>query len=545
MSVLQPTGSSTARPAPGPRITPFPHRVRRNAVVWAAAAAALLLGLLWAVTTARVSGDLAAQWAWADFAARHPGSAYDLGWYGGMYPASYSVLAPYLMAWFGVRTVAVAAGTVSAGLLAVLVCRHRPRRPLPVALWGAFALSCDVVAGRVTFALGLMFGLAAVVVAGTDRSPDWRRTSGTALLALLTTLTSPVAGLFVEVAAAALLLTGRRRSGVALALPPPLVILATSLLFPFAGVDPITVPTVLFSGGCALAVALLVPRAWRALRAGAAVYALGILLTWSFSSPIGSNVQRLALVFGGVAVLAALLAAGPTRSRRRTRVLLVAFASMAYWTVTANLVGMPAPSATGQADGLVAELRQVHAGQGRLEAVPMVNHWESWGLVGSTELARGWNRQLDVQRNPLFYHGRLTADGYRAWLRHWAVAYVALPAGTLDVAARAEGGLVRGGPAWLHEVWHDRSWTLYRFTEAVPLATAPAVVDLADSAEVVLTVPAPGPVTVRVTWSPWLDVRGPAGSCLSRDGDWLRLEARAAGTYRISARYTWHRGTPC
>ena len=547
MSVLQPTEPPAARSAPGPRITVFRPRVRRGGTVWAATVAALLLGLLWVLTMARVTGDLAAQWAWADFAAKHPGSAYDLGWYGGMYPASYSVLAPYLMAWFGVRTVAVAAGTVSAALLATLVLRSRVRRPLPVALWGAFALSCDVAAGRITFALGLMFGLASVVVSGVDRAVGRRRSAGAAALALLATMASPVAGLFVEVAAAALLFTGRRRTGIALAVPPPLVILVTTLLFPFAGVDPITVPTVVFSGGCALAVALLVPREWRVLRVGAAVYALGILLTWSFSTPIGSNVQRLALIFGGVAALAALLTTGPAGSRRRTPALLVAFAATAYWTVAANLVGMPAPSAAGQADGLISELRQLHAGQGRLEAVPMVNHWESWGLVGSAELARGWNRQLDVQRNPLFYRGGLTAADYHAWLQQWAVQYVALPVGRPDVAGRAEAALIRTGPAWLREVWHDRAWTLYRFTDAVPLAGAPAVVDAADAAEVVLSVPAPGQVTVRVTWSPWLSVRGPGRPCLSRDrdGDWLRLDAPAAGTYRIAARYGWPRGTPC
>ena len=543
MSVLQPTDAPRTPPASGSRIAALPPRVRHSAV-WAAALTALLLGLLWAGTLAKVTGDLAAQWAWADFAARHPGSAYDLGWYGGMYPASYSVVAPYLMAWFGVRTVAVAAGTASAALLALLLVRSRVRRPLPVALWGAFALSCDVAAGRVTFALGLMFGLAAVVVGGTERNAGRRRTAGAAALALLATLASPVAGLFVEVAAAALLFTGRRGTGLALAVPPPLVILLTTLLFPFAGVDPITVPTVVFSGGCAVAVALLVPKDWRALRVGSAVYALGILLTWSFSTPIGSNVQRLALIFGGVAALAALLAR-PAVPRGRTLALLAAFAATAYWTVTANVIGMPAPSAGGQAAGLVSELRQLNADTGRLEAVPMVNHWESWGLLDSAELARGWNRQLDVQRNPLFYHGTLTADAYQVWLRTWAVRYVALPDATPDVAGRSEAALIHTRPSWLREVWHDPNWTLYRFTGAVPLADAPAVVDLADAAQVVLTVPAPGRLTVRVSWSPWLSVRGPAGACLSQDGGWIRLNAPGAGTYRIAAGYTWPRGTPC
>jgi hypothetical protein len=70
-------------------------------------------------------------------------------------------------------------------------------------------------------------------------------------------------------------------------------------------------------------------------------------------------------------------------------------------------------------------------------------------------------------------------------------------------------------------------------------------VDHADAEEVVLTVSAAGPVTVRIAWSPWLAAHGPAGACLVGDGRWTRLNARAPGTYRIDARYSWPRGTPC
>ncbi|MFB7664617.1 MFS transporter [Kitasatospora sp. NPDC056138] len=512
--------------------------------MWAAGATALLLNLLWARCLASVSGDLAAQWAWADFAARHPGSAYDLAWYGGMHPASYSLLAPGLMALLGVRTVAVASATASAALLAVLVLRSPVRRPLPVVLWGAFALSCNVAAGRVTFALGTGFALAALVAAGGDRATGWRRVAGAAVFALLATLGSPVAGLFVEVAAAALLLTGRRRTGWALAVPPPLVVLATALLFPFTGIDPISAPTVAACVACSAAVLVVSPTSWRRIRAGAVLYALGTVLTWAFDTPIGANVQRLGLLFGSVVALAA-LCAGPARSRLRLAALLAAFAATGCWTVSGNIVGLPAPTPSGRATGLVAELHRLPAGQGRLEAVPMLNHWESWGLVDTALLARGWNRQVDVERNPLFYDGTLDAAGYHEWLRRWAVHYVALPEGATDDGGRAEAALIRSGPAWLEEVWHDRDWRLYRFTDAVPLAAPDATVERADAARVVLAVSAPGPVRVRIAWSPWLSVHGPGGACLARDGDWTMLDAPAPGNYRIDARYTWPRGTPC
>ncbi|MFD9126485.1 MFS transporter [Kitasatospora sp. NPDC059571] len=567
---------------------------RPNAPVWAAAGAALAAGLGWAVLYAGVGGDLAAQWAWADFVARHPGAAYDLAWYGGLHPASYSLLSPYLMAVFGVRTVAVLSDVAAAALLARLLVRAGVRRPMPAALWGAFALTCDVVAGRVTFALGCAFGLAALVAAGPDRSPPHRRTphyrtprrrtAAAAGCALLAALASPVAGLFVEVAAAALLLTGRRRTGLALALPLPVVLAVTGVLFPFRGIDPIAPTTVAMCLATVAGVLVLAPPGWRAVRAGAVVYGIGAVATGVLATPVGANVQRLGLLFGAVVLLAVRGTAPPLPgrskrlppllSRRRGAVLLAACAASAWWTVAGNLVGLPAPSSAHAGDALVAELRRLGADRGRVEAVPMLNHWESWGLAGTVELARGWNRQADLQRNPLFYEGTLTPDRYRDWLRRWAVGYVVLPSGTLDYAARQEAAVIGSGPDWLREVWHDDHWRLYRFTDAVPLAlpltepppgpssgppagpssarsgdpsAGPAVVvEHAGPAEVVLGVPAPGPVEVRIPWTRWLAVHGPAGACLARGADgWTTLRAPAPGRYRIDARYSRPGGTPC
>ena len=517
------------------------RRIKRCSPVWAAAATALLLGALWARYLAGVGGDLAAQWAWADFAARHPGSAYDLAWYGGAYPASYSILTPYLMALLGVRTLAVAAATASAALLALLLQRSPLERPLPVALWGAFALTCNVVAGRVTFALGLAFGLAAVATATDARQRlRWPRTAATALLALLATASSPVAGLFVVTVAAALLLSGRRGPGWALAVPPPLLVLLTTLLFPFDGIDPMETSTALFCLACAAAVALLSPRDWRTVRTTAAVYALGTVLTWALSTPIGSNVQRFALIFGSVVLLAALgarTAQSGSRTLRDLAVPLTAFAATAFWLVNANLLNAVAPSSAHQATGLTTELRRLHADRGRLEAVPMRNHWESWGLVSSADLARGWNRQLDLSRNPLFYQGTLTPASYHAWLQHWAVHYVALSTAATDTAAYDEAALVQARPSWLQEIWHDPSWRLYRLTDPLPLAGPPATVDHADAAAVQLTLAHAARVLVRIPWSAWLAVHGPAGAGLAPDGDWTRLDAPAPGAYRIDAPY--------
>ena len=82
-----------------------------------------------------------------------------------MHPVSYSFISPYVMAFLGVRTTMMVAGTVSAGLLALLLVRTRAlRQPLWPALYGAVALTGNAVSGRVTFGLGAMFALAAVAV---------------------------------------------------------------------------------------------------------------------------------------------------------------------------------------------------------------------------------------------------------------------------------------------------------------------------------------------------------------------------------------------
>ncbi|GAA1994453.1 MFS transporter [Kitasatospora viridis] len=546
-----PPGAASAPPLPGQRSRPAapagPER-RPLLPVWTGAGVALLVGLVWACFLAGPVGDLAAQSAWADFAARHPGASYDFGWYGGMHPASYDLLTPYLMAAFGVLPVAVAAVTASGGLLGLLLRRAPVRRPALVAAWGGLAMAADVVAGRVTFAMGLAFALAAAVVAlpGPERAARWPRLLAAAALAALATLGSPVAGLFVEVLAAALLFTRRRRLGLALAVPPPVLVIGTSLVFPFDGVYPIPVSTTIITTLCAVAIALLAPADWRALRIGSWLYGAGTLATAAVSSPIGGNVQRLGLLFGGVVMLAVVCSGAWGAAGRWKRVALAVTCVLTMaWTVNANLRGNPSPPAAGQADALVAELDALHADRARVESVPRDDHWDSWRLLPTVELARGWNRQADVALNPFFYDHTLTAAEYHDWLQKWSVRYVVLPDAKLDVAGKDEGRVVAGRPSWLKEVWHDQHWTLFEFTDARPLVDAPASVDGADDGAVRLTVPTAGTVTVRVPWSPWLTVHGAGGACLAQDGQWTRLTVSTPGQYRIDGRYSWPRGSAC
>ena len=91
---------------------------------------------------------------------------------------------------------------------------------------------------------------------------------------------------------------------------------------------------------------------------------------------------------------------------------------------------------------------------------------------------RGWERQLDIAYDPLFYQaGPLTPTEYRTWLLANGVSFVALADAQLDYAATAEAGLLRSGEVkGLRAVWHTASWQLWTVVGSHGLATGPATV---------------------------------------------------------------------
>ncbi|MFJ2112593.1 MULTISPECIES: hypothetical protein [unclassified Streptomyces] len=501
--------------------------------------AVLPLYAVWAALLATGGGDLAAQFAWAGFAARHPGSAYNLSWYGGTHTANYSVLAPPLMAVVGVRTVTVLAGLAGTWAMAALFVRARVDRAAAPALLGAVALWCNVASGRTTFALGVAVALWTLWWVG--------RPVVVVLGAALTALVSPVAGLFLVVAGAAYALDRRWRLGAALVVPPMVAVGAVTLLFPFEGEQPmapgkLSMPLVACAALCVAA-----PRAWRVVRYGAGVYALGVVLTFLVASPIGTNVERLAGLAGPPVLLAALLTRIGERAagwrRPAAGVLAGVLAVNMYWLVDKTeddlVVSTTVPAWASHTGGVLAALDRLGAERTRVEVVPARNHREADVLAPYISMARGWNRQLDVERGRLFYADpggteTLSPDAYRAWLDRWAVGLVVLPHGRPDGPAEAEAALVRSGPDALERVWADDWWTVYRVRDAVPLVPSPATVVRSDGAELVVRIPEAGSVTVRVAYSPWL--RAP-GACVERAGDWTRLTVTAPGEYRLGSAY--------
>lgn len=551
---------------------------------------AALTHILWFFLFANSGGDLAAQDAWAEFVGRHPDSAYNLAWYGGMHPVSYSVVSPYVMSVLGVRTTMMIAGTLSAGLTALILVRVRAvRNPLACSLAGVFAFLCNALSGRVTFGLGMMFALGAVAAVfcwpHRWRRRRWAKAAVAAPLAGIATACSPVAGLFLGVAAAALFLNRRRPGAYALGLAPVLVVALSSWLFPFSGTQPMSWASTALPFLFGVLCFALVPREWRTVRTGAAVYAAGTLLTWLIDSQIGSNVSRLVMLFAGVVLLAALPYSVP-RSRKWYAILL-AFAGLNVWIgfkgVDDVIRTAPDASWTREVAPLINQLQVRGAEKARVEVVPASSHRESSALSPYINLARGWNRQADMERNPLFYDDTLNATNYQDWLDRWAVHYVVLPTGAPDSGAELEAELVGDGLPYLKQVWSDANWRLYEVDDPTPLADPPAKVRRAGANEVVIEVDAPGRVLIRVPYSPWLALVDENGGkieppdeteasktareesteelekvflnesgCLLKteadaEGDeWTELLAPKAGVYRLSAPYKFFpRGTAC
>lgn len=534
---MVPAELTATRPAHGPAVRrarrPLRALWRHHRLPLLATLPTLPLYVLWWTVLATGGGDLAAQLTWADFASRHGGSAYGLFWYGGTHTANYSLLSPYLMAALGVRTVTVVSGLAASWLAAALIARTGVRRPLGPALLASLALWCNVVSGRTTFALGVAFGLAACLLLTRER-----RLVLAACYAALATMASPVAGLFLAVVGAGFLLARERGRALVLLVPPAAVVGATTLLFPFSGEQPMPAgriwPPVLLG----LAVTALAPRSWRVARWSGAVYAAGTVLTYLVPSPVGTNVERFAELFAPAVLLAALLARPELRRLRRS-LLAVALVFAVGWvgkkTADDVIEYTAVPAWAAETGGVVRALEGLGADRTRVEVVPARNHREAALLAPHVNLARGWNRQLDVERARLFYDGSFDARTYRAWLDRWAVGLVVLPLGKPDGVAQQEARLVRERrPAWLEPVWQDAHWRVYRVRDAVPLVSAPGSVVRTTGAELVLRAERPGPVTVRIAWSPWLRSDG---GCLAREGEFTRLTVPAPGVYRISSEY--------
>jgi hypothetical protein len=522
----------------GTAVLPARRRLAVPAWTVAPSALALVFGLLYLVLEPR-PGDLAVHVFRAELFGREGFTIWNGQWYGGHHTPAYSVLSGPVSWLLGPRVVLVVSCVACAALFEQLARGHfGAERARLGALWLGMGTVTLLATSRLPFALGTAFGLAAALALQRRRPPV------AAAFAFLSTLASPVAGLFTALAGLAFAVTARddRLSGAAVCLAALAPAFFLSVAFPEGGWAPFPfsayLPIPLFCAACLV----VLPREERALRAGAVLYAAGATLAVAFETPMGGTASRLGMVLGGPV----LLCAAWDRLRRPSlpllAVALAGFGLLGYWQWTSAIRDIDKALRDPAAEsGYFEPLRLFLASlpdQRRIEIPFTSSRWENAEVASLVPLARGWQRQLDTGRNPVFYRGDLNRLTYASWLAENAVRYVALPSAKPDRSSYAERALIEDGLPYLRLRWRSKDWRVYEVLLPAPMVIpegrANVVLEQLGSDELLLDVKRPGAALVRVRWTPyWLA----AGGCVERAGRWTRVIAAERGFMRLSTRF--------
>jgi len=536
--------------------------------------------------------DLAAAVYRVDLFGRVGFAVWDERWYAGHALPGYSLLFPALGWLLGVRLLGVLSVLASAALFEALARRVYG----PAARWGAalFAVAAvgDVWSGRLAFALGVPFALAAVSVlvpvlppaaagrgesvsGARDERVSARRGMAAGVLALLCAAASPVAGALLALAGLTYVLWAGRRSGapatrrhavgvaLALVLAPAVLVLALVALFPEGGTEPYPI---LSFAATALALGAFVwalPASEPLLRFGAVVYLLACLACLLVHSPVGSNVERYGVLLAGPLLLCARLgtrdgmavsgernAPSARRVGRRAAgidvALVVALGVIMAWAVWGPVRETRAVAGNeSTAAAYYQPLERFLAGVGAPPAQPLRvevpltrSHWEAALLAPSVSLARGWEKQLDSRYDQVLLTPGLTAAAYDRWLHQQAVAYVALPDTPLDPSSAQEGRLIAAGLPYLHLVFASRHWRAYRVLDATPLAAGPGTLTSIGDDSFALRARTPGSFDVRVHYSRYLTLARGSGCVGRAPGGWTNVTLDRPGPAVITARFS-------
>ena len=550
-------GSGESAPPPPGATRAWRHSGKR--ALCAAGPALLAVGLAVVALLAGWHGtDLAGATYRVDQARAHGLVIWDTGWYGGNYPLAYSAAMPFIGAFLGLPLTGILSAGAAAALFDLLIRRWWGRR-----LWGSwwFAASTllPVAIGQLPYLTGETFALGAVLALARR----WRLPA--AGLAALAALCSGVAAAFLVVALLGwalgerLTARGERRAGLwpgVVAVVPLAVVGAVALAFPGTGPFPFPVGGLVWVlVACALTAAPQF-RGTPAIRAGAVVYAVLALASFWIPNPMGGNADRLAQSVG-IALLACGLEGGWARTagwRRspswaRRSVAIATLAPLAAWQwgpgldVVSAAASGPSVSA-GFYRPLLAQLSARHAGPLRIEIPPTRQHWEAAYVAPHVALARGWERQVDIGDNPIFYRtGALTPASYARWLAANGVSYVALADTTLDYAGRREASLLRSGKVPdLRLVWRSPTWSLWLVTDSPGLVSGPAALISMHADRLVVDVERAATITVRVRWTAYWSVASPAACVVKNRAGWTEIEAGQGGTVTLEARLL-HRHT--
>jgi hypothetical protein len=457
-------------------------------------------------------------------------------WYAGHHVMSYSVLFPPVAAALTPQVAAAIAATATAAMFEPLARRHFGERAWLGALWFGAATATNLFTGRLTFAFGLLPAVA------TALALQRRRPVVASALAVVTALASPVAALFAALAGIAFAIgsyadTRRLRAvipGVSAALAALVPVALLAIVFPEGGSEPFTFATLWPIAVIALIALLAIPRRDWTLRAGIALYALGCIAAYVFATPVGSNAARLGSLVAGPL-------AGLLWWRKRNVLLIAAALPLLYLQWQAPVRDVRTSSGDHSASAayyrpLLSFLAHQPGPPFRVEIPFTQFHWEAYQLAPQFPLARGWERQLDIKYNHLFYGGPLTPATYLAWLHEEAVRFVAVSDARLDYSAHKEKALIDRELPYLRLVLRTRHWRVYAVAGATAIVRGAATLRAIGPNSLTLGVAHPGIALARVHFTPYWTLEKGAG-CVKPNGQFVTLNLRRTGTVRLVIKF--------
>lgn len=450
------------------------------------------------------------------------GLTYWFSWFDGTVPGNYSVLSPLATRFVDAGVLGAASTVLVTALCHWLV---RGSRHATVATWAAaVGATASLWSGRIPFALGTALMLVALL--GVRGRRRWLA----GLAGVVTTLVSPVSGAFLMLGVSGIVVHDPRRRAAAIFAAGAALASLIGLAIYFGIPGPEGFPVLHALLAAATLVVMLLARPVNYVRTVVLVSLPLLAVLAAIPNGVGTNFER----FTWLCLPVAVIATAQARLRWAAVAAGGALACSVVGTAHDLYVAAKPMSSETYLSGLVAELdRTPGLTTYRLEVVPDGTHVAAYALLNHAMLARGYETQTDNALDAVLTSPQLDAATYRRWLDDSAVGYVALDRVTLKPGP--EDDLVRSGQlGYLRPVWSDAHWVLYKVAAATPIVAPPARITDADQAQLTITTPQAGRVTIRVHWSRFLHVDGPADARLSPGpSGWTVLDAQTPGRYVI------------
>jgi hypothetical protein len=465
----------------------------------------------------------------------HGFTLWDVSWYGGHAAVGYSVLFPAFGALVGAMPATAIAAICSSWLFGKLVGPPRSWASALARLWFAVFVAGDVVVGQGPFACALALGLGSVLAV------QRRRPGFAGLAALAASMFSPLGAMFLLLVAVAWAPSvGWRR---AMPLFAATVGIGVSAVAGDGGVFPFPMTTLVGQLAIVVTGLLVTPRSQPAVRRALVILGLACLVLFVWPNPVGGNMARLAAVLVGPIAAHQLLRARRVRTLLLLTVPLLGFQLLPVVNSVADAAVDPSAHASYY-QGMLGYL-SAHNGVAQRVEIPLSrNHWEATYVAEKVPLARGWYRQVDIQRNGLLYEP-LTAATYSQWLHENAVDYIALPDLPLDHGGEAEAVLLAHPPSYLREVYTDPHWRIWRVDDPSPIATGAGSITAVGGDGFTLTSKRAGPTLVRLRWSPYWQIDS-GTACLSPAPDgWTNVTIATPGSIQVTARLSLDSDNRC